>query len=235
MDSVHTETLNGLKINIIRDNDAESPDSWGDDNLFLVGYHRDFSVDGPRVYHKLPAGVKRDASDKGHLLVEKRDVIALLHGKKWARENDEAWPGELAAKYHVFPLEAYIHSGVRLALVSDAAPFPDRRWDVSVLGAVFVAKTEFKTRARCEKLARGHVDTWNDYLSGNVYGFQIEGPNDESIDSCWGFFGDYDAPGGALHEARDIVKARTRDGKTDARGQFLFPWAPELQPASAAA
>lgn len=234
MENVHTEVLNGVTIKIFQDTDAEGPETWGDDNLFLVGYHRDFSVDGPRVYHKLPAGVKRDASDKGHLLVEKSEVIALLQGKKWARENDEIWPEALAKKYHVFPLEAYIHSGVRLAL-SQEGNFCDRSWDVSQLGAVFVAKTEFKTRKRCQKLARGHVETWNDYLSGNVYGYEIEPAPAGDISSYWGFYGDYNAPGGALHEARAIVKAATHDGKTDASGQYLFPWAPELQPAAAAA
>jgi len=94
---------------------------------------------------------------------------------------------------------------VSLSLVTDCAPFPDRRWDVSLLGAVFVAKSEWKTRAKAEEAARGFVSSWNDYLSGNVYGFTVETMDGEYLDSCWGFYGDYDKDGGALHEARSVA------------------------------
>ena len=60
--------------------------------------------------------------------------------------------GELNKKYFYFGLEAYIHSGVVLAL-SHEGNFPDRQWDVSQLGLVFVAKTEAKTREKARKLA----------------------------------------------------------------------------------
>lgn len=30
----------------------------------------------------------------------------------------------------------------------------------------------------------------NDYLEGNVYGFVIETPDGETLDSCWGFYGE---------------------------------------------
>jgi len=65
----------GYKINIYQDLNDDSPADWGDDNLFLVAYHRNFSVEGIRVYHKLPEGVKRDPADKGHLLIEKSAAV----------------------------------------------------------------------------------------------------------------------------------------------------------------
>jgi hypothetical protein len=34
----------GYKINIYQDDDAQSPDDWGDDDVFLVHYHREFAV-----------------------------------------------------------------------------------------------------------------------------------------------------------------------------------------------
>lgn len=134
-----------------------------------------------------------------------------------------------------FPVEAYIHSGVALALAAEG-DFPDRQWDVcGNIGAVFVSKKEWRTRAKAREAARGHVETWNDYLSGQVYGYEINPAPAGEIYSCWGFYGDYDAPGGVLSEARAIVKAATHDGKTDANGQYLFPWAAERQAAPVAA
>lgn len=153
---------------IAQDDSSENPGEWSDNNLFLVGYHRDFWVEGPRVYRKLPEGQKRDPQDKGHLLVDKEDAKALFYGnKKDAEANGYEWPGELAKGYYTFPLEAYIHSGVKLYLSGGCAV--DRAWDVSQLGLVFVARSEWKTRAKAEKAARGLIETWNQYLSGDVY------------------------------------------------------------------
>lgn len=89
----------------------------------------------------------------------------------------------------VFPLEAYIHSGVCLALAGEGN-FPDRQWDVSLLGAVFVPKAEQRLRKSARKIAQGKVDEWNQFLSGDVWGYVIEDDEGNHIDSCWGFYGE---------------------------------------------
>lgn len=33
------------------------------------------------------------------------------------------------------------------------------------------------------------IDEWNQYLSGDVYGFKLLDENQNEIDSCWGFYG----------------------------------------------
>jgi hypothetical protein len=124
-------------------------------------------------------------------------------------------------KYHVFGLEAYIHSGVALAL-SREGNFPNRRWDVSQLGIVFVARAEWPSRGKAEEAARGLIESWNDCLSGNVYGYVIEGPDEEHLESCWGFSGDYEKY--ALEEARSVVDGLTHKGATDEKGQKIWPF-----------
>lgn len=115
--------------------------------------------------------------------------------------------------HHAFPLEAYIHGGVSLSLAGGGR-FPDRRWDVSQLGAVFVSKATLKSKAEARRAALGLVEAWNHYLSGEVYGYVIKKPNvcsacghdeAETVGSCWGFYGDYEK--GALAEARSVVDA----------------------------
>lgn len=106
--------------------------------------------------------------------------------------------------HHIFGLEAYIHSGVRLAL-SQKGNFPDRQWDVSQLGYVFASKEEWKTRKSAECAALGLIETWNDYLAGNVYGYQVKDSEGEHIASCWGFYGDYEKSG-ILEQAREEAK-----------------------------
>lgn len=175
----------GLKINIYQDDSSRSPDDDGNDDLFLVAFHRDFSVER-----------------KGFEL----DVCQYLGGDKDKDINTICDAKLIAKKYHVFGLEAYIHSGVVLAL-SQEGGFPDRQWDVSQLGLVFVEKQTWKTKAKAKKAALALISEWNSYLSGDVYGYVItkdivcktcKHVEQEHIDSCWGFVGDKD---GCLEEA----------------------------------
>ena len=257
MEHVHEETYRNFSIKIFYDNDAQSPEDWKDENVFLVGYHRDFTVDrGQRElitifneeefkkdngYHgRVYAdgyGWKsyEEAKEQGLINKEVRRgqyvpgisrglVQSIANDGKFedGSINDEA--KDYLKKFHVFGLEAYIHSGVVLAL-SREGNFPDRQWDVSQLGLVFVAKTEARTRAKARKIALGLIETWNDYLAGRVYGFEIENNQGEAIDSCWGFYGDYDEQGGALYEAKAIIDRMTNNGQTDEHGQQLMGFA----------
>jgi hypothetical protein len=123
------------------------------------------------------------------LVANHRQCYIPEPGEKRIPETAE----ELVRKYRkthwIFALEAYIHSGVRLALVTDNAPFPDRRWDVSQLGYVFAAKAEWRLCKSARKAARDKVAEWNQYLSGDVWGYIIEDETGEQVDSCWGFYG----------------------------------------------
>ncbi len=90
--------------------------------------------------------------------------------------------------HHVFLVEAYIHSGVVLALRGEGN-FPDRQWDVSLCACVFASKSEWKTKASARKAALSKVEEWNQYLSGDVWGCIVEDENGTHLDSCWGFYG----------------------------------------------
>lgn len=142
----------GLSLYIVRDEDAQSPDEFGDESLFLVADHRDFYVKPPES------------------------------------STFETVVGDYEKTHHVFGLEAYIHSGVSLAL-SNEGSFPDRQWDVSRLGAVFVSKKEWPKHEDAKKTAEGYIETWNTYLSGDVWGYVPEDEEGEHIDSCWGYYG----------------------------------------------
>lgn len=129
--AVHEEKAGSVDIKIYRDDDSTSPEEFGDDSLFLVGYHRDFTVENDKV-------------------VTQGQCRAIFTRKP--DEDEIQVAKDLKEKYHVFGLEAYIHSGVRLAL-SNEGGFPDRQWDVSQLGAVFVSRKEWKSEADARKAA----------------------------------------------------------------------------------
>jgi hypothetical protein len=67
--------------------------------------------------------------------------------------------------------------------------FPDRQWDVSTLGAVFASKEEWSTKEQARAAALCKVEEWNQYLSGDVWGYVIETEEGQHLDSCWGFYG----------------------------------------------
>jgi hypothetical protein len=110
---------------------------------------------------------------------------------------------------------------VALAL-SKEGNFPDRQWDVSQLGFIFCDKKTWRTKAEARETAQSYIETWNDYLSSNVYGYVIETKAGEEVESCWGFYGDYDAKDGVISEAKSVVDHLTQKGKCDHTGQMLL-------------
>lgn len=160
MEKVKKEIYKNHKIVIYQDENYDSPDEWGDDDLFLIFDHRDFCI-------------KRKGFDPAEIF-----------------ENGEKMKG-----YHVFRCYAYIHSGIALSVGGHS--FPDARWDVSFKGFWLVKRVKGWSWRRevARKIAEGFCETWNQYLSGDVYGFRLfsldeNGKKLEEIDSCWGFYGD---------------------------------------------
>ena len=104
----------------------------------------------------------------------------------------------------------YDHSGIALSLTNSHYPFNDQ-WDAGQLGFVLVdrdkALKEFnkkrltkQLRQKIYEIIEGEVETYNQYLSGDVYGYVVSRDN-EQIDSCWGYYGQDDC----LNEAKSIV------------------------------
>lgn len=82
--------------------------------------------------------------------------------------------------YYVFTLYAHIHSGVSLSLSGGRD-----RWDTSSTGYVLVKKEKGTYhRNKAFKVALSVVEEWNQYLSGDVYGYMSSCGG-----SCWGFYG----------------------------------------------
>lgn len=173
--TIKTIPYKGKTIEVYQDLDCQSPEEWGDDNLFLVNYHRDFEV-------------RRDE------IITEDDVRSWYQGEKI----------EQSKQYHIFQLSMLSHSGVWLSLNSSFA-CDAGGWDTSRVGVVLVSKKEAKTKEKAVKLADGLIESWNDCLSGNVYGYIITGIEDsKTLDSCWGFYGDYDKSG-MIEEAKSII------------------------------
>lgn len=106
------------------------------------------------------------------------------------------------------PLYLYDHSGVTISTKPFSCP-----WDSGQAGFIYadqetIAKewgNKPEARDKAIKYLKAEVETYDQYINGQVYGFVIEDSKGEEIEdgSCWGFYGDYD--GYVLTEAKSIV------------------------------
>lgn len=192
-EKIKTIKHKGCIINIYQDLDPQNPDEWGNDDALLVHYHRDFEV-------------KRDG------IIKESELAAILtdnydyydDGSGYFKNNCQ----EIQRKYYILPVEAYIHSGIHLSLdggLVGKLPQGHYRFDVSHVGAILIDKKEYKNKVKAQKRAEGLLSIWNDYLSGNVYGFISEDvETGETIDSCWGFYGCLENSG-IINEAKKSI------------------------------
>lgn len=184
---------NGYSINIYYDEIAESPAEWGDDTLFLTGFNREFTPDQKYITRDLQA-----------------DIFAELNGDADDYEEREQ-AREWVKNYFIFPLFAYIHSGVALSL-GRTGQFADK-WDSSTVGAVYAKKTKFDTEEEARTAADSLVKTWDNVLSGQVFGYMIETPDESTEGGCWGFIGEPEESGlieQAKEEADELIKEDKR-------------------------
>ena len=96
----------------------------------------------------------------------------------------------------IIPLYLYDHSGITIS----TTPF-SCRWDSWQVGFVYMTresiKNDFgikrltlKALTKIQEIIKSEVKVYDDYLTGNVYGYQIYlKDNDNVIDSCSGYFG----------------------------------------------
>ena len=114
------------------------------------------------------------------------------------------------ASHWVYLIEAYIHSGITLARAG-CGNFPDRRWDVvNPVGFIALSKTEWKTSrsARAQSFVDSLIVSWNQYLSGDVWGYTIRDGQAVVMDSCWGFYGQDYCRQEAHAAVRDLIESR---------------------------
>ena len=114
----------------------------------------------------------------------------------------------------ILPVYMYDHSGVSLS-TSNNYPFSDP-WDAGQAGYIYVTKDKIRKEYNVKRISKQliqkvigymneEIKTFNEYLSGSVYGFRVEKKNVcphcghvewEILDSCYGFYGnDWEANG----------------------------------------
>ena len=94
------------------------------------------------------------------------------------------------------PVFMYDHSGLWINTTGFSCP-----WDSGQVGYIYISKEKVRREYSCKRISKklkemiremlcSEVDLYNDYLSGNVYGFTLtDKENAEEIDCSCGFYG----------------------------------------------
>lgn len=201
MDTVKTLSHKGYTIQIAYDLDPESPREW--DNLGIMAcWHR------------------RDNYGDVQPGINPLDYMIKVMNEKQQRDNlyKNIPAGKVQQMFErdnlVIPIMAYEHGGITIRAY-DYGNFPDQMWDCGQLGFIYVSKDKIraeygnagkKSLEKARQCLLSEIKTYDDYLTGQVYGFIITDKNDEEVDSCWGFYGlDY-----CIQEAKDVVEYLVR-------------------------
>lgn len=175
----------GLEVRIYTDDIPLDPRQEWDNLGVMACYHRRYNLGDPLEFS--------DPDDLREFLKESKAIYLLIR--------------------------AYEHGGITISAVN---PDPDPRnfvggykqhclydpWDSGWLGVIYVTRERILEEFHCKKITRAvrekvltnlfaEVETYDNYLTGAVFGFELICPTCErEIDSCWGFYGsDHDASG----------------------------------------
>ena len=163
MSNDNTTEYKGYAITIEQDNNPDSPREW--DNLGTM-------VCAHRRYHLGDEQFDGHYYDGGPL-------------KEFLNRKDILW----------LPLYLYDHSGITMNTTGFSCP-----WDSGMVGFIYVTKEDVlkefkhkivdkKLKDHVYKILKGEVETYDQYLTGDVYGYIITDPDGNETDSCWGFYG----------------------------------------------
>ena len=128
-------------------------------------------------------------------------------------EDPKEWFDELDERTIYLPLYIYEHSGITMR----TTPF-SCRWDSGQVGWIYVTHEncvkEFGENydvAHIEKILKCEVEEYDQYLQGDIWGFEIVDDDGELIDSCYGFYGDEIEKTGILDHILSIYHDQAKE------------------------
>jgi hypothetical protein len=197
----HEETYKGLAFQIVPYMNPENPRTEYDNCGAMICFHGKYSLGDDHGYS--------DPLDAVNGVIQEIDPdcsdFKTLH---------EAL-GHLSTLPVIYlPLYLYDHSGITMSTTPFSCP-----WDSGQVGFIYITHKDAQThnpiqpkesfddfKERWLTYLRGEVQTYDQYLAGDVYGYLIfdgpeaidhEGTEAEVLESVWGFYGEDSAITGA--------------------------------------
>jgi hypothetical protein len=203
-EAIQTEKYKGLTIEIHQDEDPESPREWGNPSN-MVCFHKRYNL-GDKQEGVLESA-QRNSSGPAERLREHLNDYAEEEGwdLKGMPERDgwgliEFFLRVARGAEVILPLYLFDHSGITMNTTGFSCP-----WDSGQVGFIYMTKDailknyavkDISDELRCKvaEQLKAEVASYDQYLTGDVYGYVIKDENGEDLDnclhdSCWGFFG----------------------------------------------
>lgn len=100
----------------------------------------------------------------------------------------------------ILPLGLYDHSGITMYVGDGPAVCDAAGWDSGQVGWIYMTREQVKAEyvvqrltkkvlARARESLAMEVRIYDQYLTGDVYGYEIRDARGRDVDSCWGMYG----------------------------------------------
>jgi hypothetical protein len=195
----------GYTITTFVDDDLPNPQDWYDHAAVIIGWsengwaHRTILDDqAPGTWTRADGAKFELARLRGDRYSDYDDVETGF--AEWCDAMTDAFGPDV--QIAVLDYADYGSNGARVTLETDLMPVADFAdiWQQVVYGdgriAGIIAVSSLTTSGtdpeHWPNIARCDVAELTAYLSGDCYGYEIEGPNGETIDAIGGFYGNYD-------------------------------------------
>jgi len=230
----------GNVLRVISDDDPMNPRTEWDNLGTMICFHKGYSL-GDKHDHKDPDDFRMSLIDDYYPYLTERidrraDAIYNKTEGNFEPKNKAYWEykeealakafNNVCSKHIVLlPLYLYDHSGITMNTTGFTC-----RWDSGQVGYIYIDKEKAlkeyggkifsrQLKKRLTSYLKGEVETYDQYLTGDVYGFQLlkftpsedpdEDPEEEELDSCWGFFGRDPKENGMMEDVEgEIIEQR---------------------------
>jgi len=190
--------MKNVRIRIVQDSDGSNPREW--DNLgTMICEHSRYNLGDKTDFKPWNAGSWYD-----HMAEYFQETYHIIDNfgdyDTYDKDVKKIWKW-IDANVVYLPLYLYDHSGITMSCGSFGCS-----WDSGQVGFIYITKEKAieeyggktftkKLKERVAGYLENEVATYDQYLTGDVYGFVIEKWNPEpgcgweTEDSCFGFFG----------------------------------------------
>lgn len=235
-ESIETIEYRGFNIKIYPDFDPLNPiDEW-DWFGTMVTWHHNYQLgheqptcDPNEFLQQLAIDADPSIEETIYHWETAKGWVALsrIYGSDAPDQSDKrikALIDKALAKYYIIlPLYLYDHSGITIRTSPFHCP-----WDSGQVGFIYTSiesiKKEYSKKKMSKKIRQkaidlmvGEVEQYDHYLTGSIYGYQIE-PTDKNKsikcdDSCWGFYGYDNEKSGLLEMSKNAIDCAIKDYK----------------------
>ena len=193
MELAHKETHADKVVKVYFDPDPLNPRKEWDNGTIMVHWHSRYDLGDKRVDRCTSDELVAQCQEEGD------PILAIL------------------------PLYLYDHSGLSVSTGGFSC-----RFDSGQVGWVYITQSKSDemgfpkeyTKEMYEEVIKGEVKNYDDYLTGQVFGYVVEGRDGDELASCWGFVGDKDD---CLSEGKSAAEGVTDPAIERAQRDLQFP------------